>query len=283
MRATGLKVLVGLLLVSLLFAGLARSELKGEEKPLVIATTAVGENLVRQIGKDQIEVYTITPSGLCPAHYDVKPSDVGALSEASLVIYHGIEPWLEKLIKTSGNKDIIKIKTQGPWNVPSNAAGMVEKIREALIEIDPPNAQFYKEKAKTLKEDLHQLAQDIQNQAEEREIGGTRVIVMRWQKAFVGWLGLKVVADYPPPELVSMKEVTHLVKVGNKQQVALVIDNLQSGTGLGARIAYEIGAVHVVLSNFPGAVPYTQSYQQLIRHNADQVLEAVKIYREKQG
>lgn len=281
MSKVSLKILVGLLLVGLLFAGLAKSELKEEEKPLIIATTTVGRNLVHQIGQDRVEINTITPSGLCPAHYDVKPSDAQAVSEASLVIYHGVEPWLEKLIQASGNKDIIKIKTQGPWNVPPDAAQMVEEIAEALIEIDSAHADFYRANAQSLGEDIDQLTKEIQEEAENQGVSGTKVIVMRWQKAFVSWLGLEVVADYPPPEMVSVKQAANLVKVGKEEKVALVIDNLQSGTGFGAQIAYKVGAVHVILSNFPGAVPYTQSYQQMIRHNADQILEAIKIYREK--
>ncbi len=281
MSKASLKIVVGLLLVSLLFVGLARSGLTEEKKPLVIATTSIGKDFAKQVGGDMVEVYTITPSGLCPGHYDVKPSDAQAVSEASLVIYHGIEPWLEKLIQASGNKDIIKVRTQGEWNVPPNAARMVEEIEEALIEVDSTNADFYRANALSLRENIDQLAKEIQEEAVNQGVSGTKVIVMRWQKAFVSWLGLEVVADYPPPEMVSVKEATDLVKVGREEKVALVIDNLQSGTGFGAKIAYKIGAVHVILSNFPGAVPYTQNYQQMIRHNADQLLEALEIYLER--
>ncbi|MFQ6117686.1 MAG: metal ABC transporter substrate-binding protein, partial [Candidatus Bipolaricaulia bacterium] len=81
----------------------------GQERPLAIATTSLLADFAETVGGDRIEVYTITPSGICPAHYDIKPSDVRAVAQASLVLYHGIEPWLDDLITASGNGDVERV------------------------------------------------------------------------------------------------------------------------------------------------------------------------------
>jgi hypothetical protein len=58
---------------------------------------------------------------------------------------------------------------------------------------------------------------------------------MQWQKGFVEFLGFKVLVTYPPPEMVSAKKYEEILKNGTGAK--LVIDNLQSGTEFGEKIA----------------------------------------------
>jgi len=67
-------------------------------KPTVVATHAVLGEFAEIVGADLIEVTTIIPSGFCPAFYDLCPSDVAAVSRATMVLYSGIEPWMDSLL-----------------------------------------------------------------------------------------------------------------------------------------------------------------------------------------
>ena len=250
-----------------------------QERPLVIATTAILADFAEAVGGDLIEVYTITPSGICPAHYDIKPSDVRAVAQASLVLYHGIEPWLDDLITASGNADVERVQLKGPWNIPPRAVEIVGKIAEALAEVDPTDAEYFQSSSQSYQAEITALAEELQTEAGELGVSEAKAIVMQWQQGFVEWLGFEVVATYPPPEMLSLKEVNELIQTGREQGVALVVDNLQSGPDFGARLAYEIGAVHVVLTNFPGALPRTATYLEMLRYNAEQLFEALKTYR----
>lgn len=249
------------------------------ERPLVIATTSILADFAETVGGDLIEVYTITPSGICPAHYDIKPSDVRAVAQASLVLYHGIEPWLDDLITASGNADVERVQLKGPWNIPPRAVEIVGKIAEALAEVDPTDAEYFQSSSQSYQAEITALAEELQTEAGELGVSEAKAIVMQWQQGFVEWLGFEVVATYPPPEMLSLKEVNELIQTGREQGVALVVDNLQSGPDFGARLAYEIGAVHVVLTNFPGALPRTATYLEMLRYNAEQLFEALKTYR----
>lgn len=249
------------------------------EKPLIIATTAVLGDLAEQIGKDQIDVYMIVPSGMCPAHYDVRPSDIMAIRKASLIIQHGVEPWLDGLIKAAEDTKAKRIRLKGPWNVPEGGIEKIKGIAQALVEISPQNGDYFRKNAESLQADVEKLAQELKQAAENAKVGETNVITMEWQREFVEWLGFHVVATYPPPERISMKQAAELMTKGKEVGVAMVIDNLQSGTDFGARLAYELGAVHVVLTNFPGALPGTKGYLQMLSYNANQLLNAKKIYQ----
>jgi len=262
--------LVGLILV----AGLAEEA----PKPLVVTTTSILADFASQIGGDLVEIYTIAPAGICPAHYDVKPSDIRAVSRAALVLYHGFEAWLEDLIQASGNTDVKRVQVEGPWNVPPRVGAYLDQIEAALAEIDPAHAEQFKANAQNYKAEIEALADELLTEAKELELDQAKAIVMQWQQGFVAWLGVQVVATYPPPETLSLKQVQELIYTGRKEGVALVVDNLQSGTSFGARLAYEIGAVHVVLTNFPGAIPGALDYLGMLRYNADQLFTAWKAY-----
>ena len=106
---------------------------------------------------------------------------------------------------------------------------------------------------------------------------------MEWQKSFVEWMGFNVVGSYAPPETLSIKDVNDLLATGRAEGAALVIDNLQSGTDMGSELAAEIHAQHVVLTNFPNAVPETETIAKMLEYNGRQMLDAVKKYQEEKG
>jgi len=57
----------------------------------------------------------------------------------------------------------------------------------------------------------------------------------------------------------------------------------QSGTSFGAQIASETGKSHVIFTNFPGAVPSTDNYLDMITYNTNQLVKGIETYEYKQG
>ena len=78
------------------------------------------------------------------------------------------------------------------------------------------------------------------------------------------------------PDLFSLQDLVRLAAAGREAGAQLVIDNLQSGVDFGAKLAREIGAVHVVLSNFPGAMPRTATLIDLLTRNAESLFSAIE-------
>jgi len=102
---------------------------------------------------------------------------------------------------------------------------------------------------------------------------------MQWQVPFVAWLGFNITATFPPPEQMRPADIEILVAEGKEAGVAIVIDNLQSGTEVGTELAREIGAEHVVLTNFPGALPGTKTLADMFKYNAGQLFNATKRWK----
>lgn len=251
-----------------------------QEKPTVVATTEILGDFVRKIAEDRVELFVLIPGGMCPAHYDIRPSDVAAVARAALVLHHGFEPWMENLVKASGSKALV-IKVGDDWNVPPNAIQQVGIVRDALEKILPKDVSAVQQNAAAFQKRIEELAGRLLARAHQLNVQEVKVISQVFQAKFVSWLGFHVVGTYPPPERVSAQLFLQLVQLGREQKVALVVDNLQSGVGLGSRLAFEIGAINVVLTNFPGAVPNTRDYLEVIAHNGTQMFEALESYRRR--
>lgn len=269
-------VLVGVVLIG---AGLGLLKLgHAQERPVVVATTEILGDFVRKVSEERVELVVLIPGGMCPAHYDIRPSDVAAVARAALVLHHGFEPWMENLIKASGSKALV-VKTGDDWNVPPNAIQQVGIAADALTKVLPKESAILHQNALAFQKRIEELAGRLLARAQQLNVHEAKVISQAFQAKFVSWLGFNVVGTYPPPERVSAQLFLQLVQLGRAQKVALVVDNLQSGVGLGARLAFEIGAVNVVLTNFPGAVPNTRDYLEVIAHNGEQLFQALESYR----
>ena len=264
-----------LLIVGIVFLTGASLGLPVLAKPTVVATHAVLGEFAQIVGGDLIEVITIIPSGFCPAFYDLCPSDVAAVSRATMILYSGIEPWMDSLLDAvGGTAHVLQLK--GSWSTPATASEKVDAIAAALSELLPDNASTLADNAATYKGELASLATALKVQAAALDVEGVPVISMAWQEMFVAWLGFSVVATYGIPGDLSLKDLVDLAAVGLENDVVLVIDNLQSGVNFGAKLAREVGAVHVVLSNFPGAMPGTATVLDLFTQNAEALFSAIE-------
>lgn len=242
--------------------------------PIVVATHAVLGEMAGIVGGDEIEVATLIPSGFCPAHYDLAPSDLAHVSQAQLLIYSGFEPWMDTLHRAVGAEASI-LQLPGEWNTPAAASAKLSGIVDQLSLLCPEQSSVFAARAEEYRSRLGQLDAECAARADELESGAVSVICIVWQAEFVEWLGFQIAATYASPENLSLRDLVELAEAGREKNATLVVDNLQSGVQFGAKLAREIGAVHVVLSNFPGAMPNTGTFLDLLRANADALFAAV--------
>ena len=264
---------IGLLISLLLVLSLGGWTI-GASVPTVVATHAVLGEFAQAVGGNLINVVTIIPSGFCPAHYDLRPHDIQAVANAALVLYSGFEPWMDTLRSALGSGARV-VQLKGPWNTPDGAIAKVNAIAAALSALLLDDKQTFTANAAAYTKKLTALAAELKQQADKLDVAAVPVICMQWQVPFVSWLGFNIVATYGVPESLSVKDLVSLANIGKAKHAQLVIDNLQSGVNFGAKLAQEIGAVHVVLSNFPGAMPNTATVPDLFRQNAANLFSAI--------
>lgn len=268
-----------LILITLTGSAPILTTYSSNSKPVVVTTSSVLASIVRDLAGDQVIVEVIASPSVCPAHYGVKPSDVYKLKDADLILRQGFEPWLKDLVKASGSKaPVVTIK--GPWNTPEFLKARYKAVANALEEYIGINVSA---KLRKCLKAIDDTGAWLKEYAKEKGFVGTPVVIMQWQKAYVSFLGFKIVATYPPPEKVTPSLYNEIIKNATENKALLVIDNLQSGTEFGEKLADEIGGVEVALTNFPGITLELNNVTEVMKHNAELLAQALSFAKLKKS
>jgi len=247
----------------------------------IVAGSSFITNIIQDVADDKMVTRTLIPPGVCPGHYDVKPSDIEALADCKALFIHNYQQNYENVtgaVEAAQNPDLIikVIDITGNWMVPAVQAEAVDKIAQALSEIDPENAAYYEENAAERTQAILAKGEEVQGELLGAGLEGVKVICAEMQAGFVGWAGFNITATYGRPEDLSVADVEQLVTDAIEAGVALVIDNLQSGaTAASETMAQDIGAIQVTISNFPGGLENTETWEKAIDKNVDLLLGAL--------
>lgn len=156
-------------------------------RPIVVATTPVLADFVRQVGGDRIVTYDVIKPNVDPHDYDPSPADLVQIAEAAVVVKNGVglEPWLDDAVTSSGSDARVVDASSGIalrhgtsgtagtastagtsgtadtsstaqhtgtadphiWQDPHNAEQMVRTIRDALVAADPRDGDAFRSNA----------------------------------------------------------------------------------------------------------------------------------------
>lgn len=129
----------------------------------VYATVYPIYDFAKNIGGNKVDVKLIIPNGQEPHDYESSNKTIQDLEKADVFIYNGagLESWSEKIIKSSNNNDLViveasngveilnetadgkKIRDPHVWLDPKNALIESRNIKDAFIEKDPENKEYY--------------------------------------------------------------------------------------------------------------------------------------------
>jgi len=256
------------LMLPLLF--LSVTEAQAADKPIIVCTTSAVGNIVEECLGDTADVLVLVQPGLCPADFDMKPGYVDAVSKATILFKQDIpgEFWLDGLLEAAGNSNLTVVAIPGAYNTPAGAKNYIRGVGGNLSQILEVNLDS---KISEMLTDVDEVSSWMASQAETLGTSNVTVICMSWLKPFIESAGFNVVATYNPPETLSAGDITALLETAQTEGVALVVDNLQIDVEFGAGIASHVGAEHLVLTNFPGAIPGTENLPKMLRYNAEQL------------
>lgn len=277
-------IATGMLFLAALTAPFQTEAAEQDTTHVVCTNTILADFTTRLLNGTDSTVDNIMPAGVCPAHFDTRPSDVQRIASADIIIALGWEPWLQDLLKASGSTATrINCAALGEWNLPSGARTYVKALRDNLTAVLPAHRQLIRNNAARYLQQINQTAEDARQMITSKGYTGKKVICMQWQQAFVSWLGLNVTATYAPPERLSTRDMLNITAAASKSDICAVVDNLQSGTDFGASVAADAQVSHVVLTNFPGAAPGAGTYLEILRYNTEQLVNGISSHQHRQG
>jgi zinc transport system substrate-binding protein len=247
---------------------------------LVVTGTAQLADTVRAVGGNRVQIANFVPAGTCPGQADVKPADIENLKKARLFLVHDFQQAqadVKALVTTAAGKDLVTrtISPKGGMMTPAYQTEMAGLVEAALIENDPAGASLYKANADKRKADVAAKADEIKTRFKTAGANDLKVITMLHHADFLRWAGFEVVATYGAPETITPAILADLITKGRAAGVKLVVDNLQSGPDSGKPVARDLNIPQVTITNFPGALPNTDTWFLAVDEDARLIISAL--------
>ncbi len=263
----------------------------------VVTSLELFADFIRHVGGDRVQVTALIPGNADPHTYEPAPSQVAKVTKADLVIINGLglEKTLSGLIENNvpGGVSIIEMadglpvlagdpnegETGNPhlWLNVQYAMRYVEKIRDALVEVDPEGAAIYQANAATYLEELDAL--DKETAAAIESIPPERRKLVTFHDAFPYFAeryGLEIVGVVveSPGREPSARELANLTDKIRSQQVPTVFDEPEYNASMLEMAAKEAGVeMKTLLSH--AYTDNVHSYVELIRFDVQQLVEGL--------
>jgi ABC-type Zn uptake system ZnuABC Zn-binding protein ZnuA len=235
----------------------------------VVATTTQLGDLVRQIGGDTVDVTQMLRPNTDPHDYEPRPDDIQRTAGAQLVVVNGdgLDRWMAKVVADAGGKptvldvgagrpDALPGQRSGPeasrfdphwWHDPTNMIYAANRVRDALIRLDPQARGQLERTTATYVSKLHAL---------DRRIAGCMHRVPAAQRKlvtdhdafnyFAHRYGVTVVGAVIPSQTTqaqaSAGSVARLVAVIKSQNVRAIFPESSVNPKLAHAIAAQAGA-----------------------------------------
>lgn len=174
-----MKHFIPFIILALLFGACGNNnDSESDSKPNIVATTGMIADLVRNIGKDSVQIMALMGPGVDPHLYKATQGDLGRLQAADVIFYNGLHlegkmgEVFEKLeqIKTvvpvaeavDSSKLLQDPVYQGNfdphiWFDVALWASTMDRIVETLSEVDPESKAFYEANAAAYRQELLEL------------------------------------------------------------------------------------------------------------------------------
>ena len=299
-RVVGLLLLAATVLPAAC-GGTASTPATGGPAPLIVVTTSsVFADLVRNVGGERVMVTSLVPKGADVHTYQATPNDMRAAAHANLFVMNGLglDDWLVGTITAAGSgAPILRLGenlpgvallpgespgTQNPhlWMDVAAAELYAARISEALQQADPAGAAAIAASAAAYQARLAALDVWVRDQiatvpAQRRKLVLFHPALPYFARAY----GLTVVgvAVNAPGQDPSAGEIAALVDAIRVSGATAIFAESQFPTALVDQIARETGAkvVATIFDDSLGTDPVT-SYEAMIRWDVEQIVSALK-------
>src|SRR5262249_46195151 len=144
----------------------------------VVVSFSILEDIVRQIGADDVAVTSLIGPDSDPHVFEPSPDQARLLSKTQLFVVNGLgfEGWLTRLTRSAQFGGVLVTATEGivpitateageatpapdphAWQDPRNAVSYAENIAHALAASDPVHAEGYYQRLQRYKAELQAL------------------------------------------------------------------------------------------------------------------------------
>ncbi len=289
---------------------LAAMPLAAQAKLKIVTTATDYADIAQQIGGDKVEVHSVMRGPENVHNVMAKPTEMVYLNQADLFVHGGLdsEPWRDNLLKGARNPRVmpgkpgyvdmstgINLKDVPTGKIdrsmgdvhaygnphfqlnPQVAQKMAATMVRAMMQADPPNADFYKANAVKFIDEMASLSRQIK--AQFSPYAGLKVVTFHaaWDY-FADAVPIDIVGTIEPKPMItpSPSQVRQIIDKMKEQNAKVVIVETYSDDKLAQYVAEHAGAKCVRLPDHVLGVPEAGTYEKLFRYDVDKLIETAK-------
>ena len=284
--------------------GSSAAQLGVQGRPIRVVTgLAIVQDLVQRVGGERVEAFSIVPPGADPHTYQPTPRDVQSLQGTRLAVWNGLglDETAADLVAEQSLPDLTVVvlsegiapfaghdhdhETEGHAGGnphlcldPAYAVRYVERIRDALVEVDPANAETYRANAAAYVGEINAL--DAWAKGEIATIPAERRKLVTFHDAFpylASHYGLDLVGVVlkSPGREPSAQEVAMLVTEIQQHQIPAVYAEPQFNARILELAARDAG-IQVKRLYSDAFDDQVKTYLDLMRFNVTSLVEGLR-------
>jgi len=270
-----------------------------ESKITVSVTFNAIKEFVLAVGKDKVEISTIIPDGTEPHDFEPKAQDLVDLSTAKVFVYNGfgMESWVDDAIQAANNADLIavdasdgataitnteseEIEEHGQydphiWLSLKGAEVQVKNIKDALVEADPFNKDYYEKNCTDFVSQLESLYNEYNEKFQSVEkknfVTGHAAFAYLCQDFGLTQNSVEDVFAEGEP---SAQQLTELVTYCKENNVTTIFAEEMASPDVSQTLANEVGAevetIYTIESNEDN-----KTYLERITDNLTKIYESL--------
>ncbi|MBI2954611.1 MAG: zinc ABC transporter substrate-binding protein [Chloroflexi bacterium] len=266
----------------------------------VVTSISILGDLIRQVGQDRVTVRYIVPVGGEPHTFQPTPQDVRDISEADIAFLNGVglEGPLDNLIRNAGKQGMrvvvlsegLPVLGQGEqsqegaggnphlWMDVRLAMQYVQRIKQALADIDPAGAPVYAANADRYSSDLADLDAWIEQQISTIPVEKRKLVV--FHDAFPYYAsryGLELVGVVvrSPGREPSAKDIADLVNTIRREGVQTVFAEPQFNARV-LEVAAREARVNIAELYSDSTDSQIASYEAMMRYDTEQIVSGLR-------
>ncbi len=244
--------------------------------PAVAATNSYLEAAVKDLLGAGVPVLRLAGPGMCPGHFDMRPSQVSQLRRCRLLLRLDFQESLDARLAhlREGGLSVVEVRPPGGLGEPASYLASCRQVADALVQAGLAAGGPADARLAEITDRVGATGSRCRGRVRAARLEGTPVVASVHQEGFCGWLGLDVVSSFKAADVDSPRRFKQAATAGRDAAAKLVVANLPEGTRAARAIAERLGGRIVVFGNFPDVSAGRPSFDDLVTSNVARLLEA---------
>ena len=210
----------------------------------------------------------LTNPGMCPGHFDMRPSQLHDLSQCGRLVRFDFQRSLDARFgrQWEGPTQKIVVRLRGGLCVPESYISACRQIANALVIDGMLDRQKADQRLARLERRMAKFEKEILQRIDAARLRGEPVLCSSHQADFCRWLGLRVVADSWSADVAAASQFEKSAKKAASSKIKMIVANEPEGRQAADALAERLGARVVVFANFPTLDP-PHPFDAMVKRN----------------